>query len=231
MISIIIPVFNEAVFIEATLQHLQDLNEYSVEIIVVDGGSTDETVAIASRYAKIIRSGKGKGLQLNTAAKEAAGEILFFVHADMIVPVGALAAIHKHILIDGFDGGAFINIFSDYNNRIKSLGRIMNLRIRKREQSDRCIFYGDNGIFVRKRVFYQLKGFKEIPIMEDYDFSVRMKKSFKVGVIKEPKLILHPRRHVKDGFIRTRMKWILIKKLYLLGISPQKLEKWYGDIR
>jgi hypothetical protein len=62
-------------------------------------------------------------------------------------------------------------------------------------------------------------------------FSVRMKKSFKVGVIKEPKLILHPRRHVKDGFIRTRMKWILIKKLYLLGISPQKLAKWYGDIR
>jgi len=58
-----------------------------------------------------------------------------------------------------------------------------------------------------------------------------MKASCTVGVIKKPRLILHPRRHLKDGFIRTRLKWILIKKLYLLGISPQKLADWYKDIR
>ncbi len=83
MISIIIPTYNEADHIERTLQNLLTLKEQPIEILVADGGSTDDTIALASKYARVIYSGKGKGLQLNTAAKEAAGEILFFVHADM----------------------------------------------------------------------------------------------------------------------------------------------------
>lgn len=231
MISIIIPTYNEADHIERTLQDLLTLKEQPIEILVADGGSTDETVALAAKYARVIYSGKGKGMQLNTAAKEAEGDILFFVHADMHIPQGALTAITKQIHVNDYDGGGFLNVFSEHNEKIKRLGRIMNLRIRNSEQSDRCIFYGDNGIFVRKTVFERLNGFKEIPIMEDYDFSIRMKASCTVGVIKKPRLILHPRRHLKDGFIRTRLKWILIKKLYLLGISPQKLADWYKDIR
>ncbi|MEJ7830837.1 MAG: glycosyltransferase, partial [Segetibacter sp.] len=115
MISIIIPSYNEAAQIEATLQQLILLRERPFEIIVADGGSTDHTIAIASNYARVISSGKGKGLQLNTAAMHAAGEILFFVHADMHIPPGALMAISEHIHVKGYDGGGFINVFSKYN--------------------------------------------------------------------------------------------------------------------
>lgn len=108
----------------------------------------------------------------------------------------------------------------------------MNFRLfRIREQPDRCIFYGDNGIFVKKDAFDKLGGFKEIPIMEDYDFSIRMKKYFKVRQIKFPKLIVSSRRHLDAGFFKTRIQWILIKKLYLLSISPNSLARWYTHIR
>ncbi len=67
--------------------------------------------------------------------------------------------------------------------------------------------------------------------MEDYDFSIRMRARYKVCLVKEPKLIVNARRHVKDGFLRTRIKWMVIKRLYLLGFSPAKLNQWYNDIR
>lgn len=231
MISIVIPTYNEAQCIEQTLKKLFLLKEEAnIEIIVSDGGSTDNTIELSQPHALIIKSPKGKAVQLNTAARQANGNILFFVHADMTVPPGALKAIFKQIE-DGYDGGGFSNIFSSHNEKIKRLGRLLNLRIRNREQSDKNIFYGDNGIFVKKDIFEALGGFKEIPIMEDYDFSVRLRSKYQVKRIKEPKLILDSRRHIKDGFVRTRMKWILIKKLYLIGVSPERLASWYSDVR
>ncbi len=86
------------------------------------------------------------------------------------------------MLEEGFDGGGFANEFDAHNKKIKQLGTFLNLRFfRTREQSDRCIFYGDNGIFVKKAAFEKLGGFKEIPIMEDYDFSIRWKNILKLG--------------------------------------------------
>lgn len=231
MISIIIPTYNESEAIEKTLLQLTELTcTEDKEIIIADGGSTDNTIELAGKYARIVHSEKGKAKQLNAGALHSNGELLFFVHADMFVPDGALAAICNQIN-DGYDGGGFANKFDQYNDKIKLIGRILNLRIRNKEQSDRCIFYGDNGIFVRKKVFEELGGFTEIPIMEDYDFSIRMKKQFKVKQIKFPKLILSARRHTEAGFFKTRMQWILIRKLYKLGVSPFKLAKWYADVR
>ena len=79
--------------------------------------------------------------------------------------------------------------------------------------------------------FHELRGFKEIPVMEDYDFSIRMLAKYKVCMIKEPKLVIDARRHIKDRFLRTRIKWMLIKRLYLPGFPPTKLNQWYGDTR
>ena len=231
MISIIIPTYNESAVIEKTIRNLAELTcDEDKEIIIADGGSIDNTIEIASRYARIIKSEKGKAKQLNAGAAEANGELLFFVHADMYVPNGALAAILNQIE-EGFDGGGFANEFDQHNDKIKLIGRILNLRLRNKEQSDRCIFYGDNGIFVKRNVFEKLGGFKEIPIMEDYDFSIRMKKQFSVRQVKYPKLILSARRHAEAGFFKTRIQWILIRKLYKLGVSPFKLAKWYADVR
>jgi rSAM/selenodomain-associated transferase 2 len=232
MISIIIPTYNEESFIENTLRQLKTLkNEADFEIIVSDGESTDKTVQQAKPYAKIIHSPKGKAKQLNNAATYAKGDILFFVHADMFVPQGALKAIVEKINEQGFDGGGFSNIFSDHNKKIKMLGKIINLRLSNKTQAERKIFYGDNGIFVNKKVFQKIGGFKDVPIMEDYDFSNRILSKYKVCLITEPRIIVDARRHIQDGFLKTRIKWMLIKQLFLLGVSPKWLNEWYKDIR
>lgn len=232
MISIIIPTYNEEESIEETLIQLTAIHfPPGKEIIVADGGSKDHTTSIASKYAQVVRCKKGKAIQLNSGVERSKGDILFFAHADMSVPQSALTSIHNQIQ-NGFEGGGFANEFDTHNKQIKRLGTIMNFRLfNKQEQSDRCIFYGDNGIFVTRKAFNELGGFMDIPIMEDYDFSVRMKSKCKVKQIKEPKLVVSSRRHLRSGFLKTRFQWIMIKRLYQLGISPSLLAKWYGDVR
>ena len=88
-----------------------------------------------------------------------------------------MGGISRRIITDqGFDGGGFANVFDEYNDKIKSIGRWMNFRfINNREQSDKGIFYGDNGIFEKRSVLYILQGLKEIPIMDNYDFTKSMR--------------------------------------------------------
>jgi len=232
MISVIIPVKNEEQCIESTLKHIQNANCLAeLEIIVVDGGSQDKTCAISKPYAKVFKTQSGRAHQLNLGARHAQGDILFFAHADMIIPEKAFDQIQERIK-QGFDGGGFSNKFVKHNQWIKLLGRIMNLRLFSfKESSDKGIFFGDNGIFVKNAVFHKLKGFKNIPIMEDYDFSLKLKRHYNITHIKHPPLILSARRHEKSGFIKTRFQWIMIKRLYQLGISPDWLAKWYSDVR
>jgi rSAM/selenodomain-associated transferase 2 len=233
MISAIIVAYNEEERINYIIGELQK-QRFSgrYEIILADGNSTDKTVSLAEQMGiSIIHCRKGKACQMNDAAKAAKGDVLFFVHADMKLADTTFTAIQRQIDL-GFDGGGFSNEFDKYNVKIKSIGTLMNFRfINKKEQSDRGLFYGDNGIFVTKKVIETLKGFKEIPIMEDYDFSKRMRKRFKVIKIKEPPIVISARRHVKAGFFKTRFQWIAIRKLYKWGVSPKRLAKWYGNIR
>jgi len=233
MISAIIVAYNEEEHIRSIIGELrkqQFSGEY--EIILADGSSTDKTITLAEQEGiSIINCRKGKACQMNDAAKVARGDVLFFVHADMKLADNTLSVIQKQIDL-GFDGGGFANIFDECNDKIKNLGTWMNFRfINKREQSDKGIFYGDNGIFVKRSVIDALQGFKEIPIMEDYDFSKRMRQQFKVIKIKQPPIIISARRHIKVGFFKTRFQWIAIRKLYQWGVSPKMLAKWYGDIR
>ena len=233
MISVIILAFNEEAEIGRVIRDIQDLpSQNGHEIIVVDGGSTDATVSIAQGPAKVLVTAKGKARQMNEGANIANGDILFFVHADMYFPENALLAIEAHIYQEEMDAGAFANEFDQHNKKIKRLGIWLNFRwFDRREQSDRHIFYGDNGIFVKRGVFKALGGFKEIPIMEDYDFSIRLRARYKVNIIRAPKIIVSARRHQKAGFLKTRLQWIFIKKLYLLGVPPAWLARWYRDIR
>ena len=232
MISIIIPTLNEETTIQPTLENIE-LHAWKVqhEIIVVDGGSLDGTVNNAENYAIVVKSDKGKSVQLNKGAKEAKGDILFFVQADARIPGGALEAIELKIYSEEYDGGGFSNVFSEHNKKIKTIGRILNFRIITNDHHKNLVFFGDNGIFCKKEVFEKLGGFKLIPIMEDYDFSKRMRNQFRTVRILDPKLIMSPRRFVKNGFIRTRLQWIIIRRLYQLGFSPYFLVKLYKDVR
>ena len=232
MISIIIPTLDEEVIIESTLKNLRmHIRDTSHEIIVSDGGSRDKTVAIAEKFALVVKSEKGKAIQLNEGAKRASGDILFFVQADTTIPQGALKTIESKIYKQGYDGGGFSNVFSEHNKKIKTLGRVLNFKIFTNDHQGNLIFFGDNGIFCKREVFDRLGSFKLIPIMEDYDFSKRMRDRFKAVRILDPKLIISPRRFVKNGFVRTRLQWIIIRRLYQIGISPYFLVKLYKDVR
>ena len=232
MISIIIPTYNEAQCLEANLQSARRLrHETAMELIVSDGGSDDGTVAIARRHARVIEGPKGRALQLNAGARLARGNVLFFVHAHVTIPPGALRLIGEKIHDEGYDGGGFSNVFSRHNGRIKTLGRVLNLRVADNDRPDNTVFFGDNGIFVRRQVFDALGGFRALPIMEDYDFSMRLREGFRVVRICDPKLVVSPRRHVRAGFVKTRLQWIVVKRLYRLGVPPTVLARWYGDVR
>ena len=231
MISIIIPVINEAGFIENMLQSLLMLrDEANFEILIADGGSSDATIQIASQHARIVKSPAGRAIQQNTAARQASGDIFFFAQAHMTIPKGTLRTIQKTITRDNYDGGGFSNLFSGHNEKIKRLGRILNFRFFDNDHGENTIFFGDNGIFVRKTVFEAMGGFREIPIMEDYDFSQRLRENYRVKRILQPRLLISPRRHLENGFLKTRLQWILIKKLYLLGVSPERLNRWYRRV-
>ncbi len=232
MISVIIVAYNEEDWINSIIDELEKQVYPDFEILLADGGSTDHTVDLAEqRGIQIVSCRKGKSRQMNDAAQKAKGDILFFVHADMTLPNNILTVIQQHIY-EGADGGGFANVFDEHNEKIKRIGNWMNFRFfDKREQSDKGIFYGDNGIFVKKIVFESLGGFKEIPIMEDYDFSNRMRQIFKVVKIKKPFITVSARRHSKAGFWKTRFQWVLIRTLYKWGLPPHLLVKWYKEIR
>lgn len=231
-ISIIIPTLNEEACIEATVRSaLERKEEGDLEIIVADGGSEDRTAEIASRLVRVLACPRGRARQLNAAAQQATGDILFFVHADMQLPPGALTRIREMVRDEGYDGGGFSNVFSHHNQTIKRWGRILNLRLRSNDHAGNRIFFGDNGIFATRRAFQALGGFKDIPIMEDYDFSRRLGERFHSVRILEPRLIVSPRRHRKCGFVRTRLRWILIKRLFQLGVAPGHLSRFYPNVR
>lgn len=232
MISLIVISLNEEGVIESTLKQLLSLkHEAAIELLLVDGGSSDRTVEIGSRYATVIHSERGRAKQLNCGATRAKGDILFFVHSDMFVPFGALSAINACIE-QGYEGGGFSNQFDRHNRRIKTLGRLLNLRLFGSEHTQRRkLFFGDNGIFVRRDIFEMLGGFKSIPIMEDYDFALRLRGRGRVTWISKPVLTVSSRRHEKEGFLKTRAQWIAIKLLYRLGVSPFYLTRLYPDSR
>jgi rSAM/selenodomain-associated transferase 2 len=231
VVSVIVIAFNEAKIIEATLQQLDELkNESSMELIVVDGGSVDATVELSKRYARVLSASKGKANQLNTGAMNSNGDILFFVHADVIVPKGAIKKI-VGCIYGGYDGGGISNTFDHHNEKIKRLGRLLNLRIWNNDHERNLTFFGDNGIFVKKSIFETIGGFRNIPIMEDYDFSTRLRRSFKAIRIKDPLLVVSARRHEKAGFVKTRIQWVFIKWLYRFRFSPKLLARWYSDVR
>ena len=223
MISVIIPVLNEAKILDKTLSQLQSELE-GHELIVVDGGSTDDSIRIAEKYGRVISSERGRAVQLNAGAKAAKGDILIFLHADVWLEKGAFKAVES-ALISGYIGGGFLQKIDGKS----LLYRIIEFCANSRGKLLK-VFYGDSGIFLRRTDFQRIGGFSNVPIMEEIDFSRGLRKAGKTTMVK-PYIHISARRWEKNGIVRTTVKNWLITTLYFMGFSLDKLEKLYRNVR
>ena len=224
MVSIIVPVLNEEKNIVSFLKKINSLSG-NKEIIVVDGYSKDKTADLAGKFAKVIFSKSGRAVQMNEGAKAAEGDILWFVHSDSLVDANSIDYIDQAIK-EGNIGGGFSIYFYDYNNLfMKYISKTSNIRGRKFG-----MLYGDQGIFVKKDVFNKIGGYPEIEIMEDIEFSLKLKKYGKIKLLKCP-IGTSARRFKKGGQLRTHLLMHKIRILYFLGVKPYKLNKLYREAR
>lgn len=210
-ISIIIPVYNEASTINKLIDNLEQFKDHC-EIIFVDGGSKDKTCKIIEEKHRLVYSPqKGRCHQMNYGASLANGEILLFLHADSLLPKDALHQIQEIILKD-YKVACFKIRFQSRSILMKICGFMSNVRVKLRN-----IAFGDQGIFISRRYFYELGGFPEIPIMEDYQLSMNIKaKGDKIALAKA-KIETSERRFVENGRIRTMIRMQRLQHMYRNG--------------
>ncbi len=219
-LSVIIPVLNEAETIAQTLQHLQ---APAVEIILVDGGSSDPTVAIAKeRGAKVILSAEpGRAIQMNTGAKYATAETLLFLHADTELPKNYRQLVQETLAKPKTVAGAFQLKIKGQNPLLRLIEKGVNARSRFLQMP-----YGDQGIFLKKETFENIGGFPLLPIMEDFQLVLTLKKQGSVRLAAGP-VLTSARRWEKLGVIKTTLINQRVIIGYFLGISPKQLKQWY----
>lgn len=224
MISIVIPVLNEASAIGATLEHVLNLRG-DYEVIVVDGGSADETAAIASRYTPVLSGPRGRACQMNFGAQHARGDVLLFLHADTRLPEDAIASVEQALANPEVVGGRFKVKLSNPGFVYHLIAFMINLR-------DRLFrgFTGDQAVFVRVDIFNTLGGYFEAPLMEDLDFGHRLARAGKV--VRVPlSVTTSSRRWERDGVLKTILLMWTLRLLFVLGFPPSFLKKFYGETR
>jgi rSAM/selenodomain-associated transferase 2 len=222
--SIIIPVLHEADRINSLIEHIHSQGfEGGYEIIVVDGDPQGGTIkVIRDKQVIPIVAEKSRARQMNAGAAIARGEILIFLHADTGLPPGALKKVSKVLKNGKYVGGAFgLGIDSD-RLFLKYIAARASLRSRLNR-----IPYGDQAIYIRKNYFDKIGRFKEIPLMEDVELMRRIKKRGDKIFILRDRVKTSARRWEKEGIFYTTLKNQVLISLYYLGVSPDKLAKYY----
>lgn len=222
-ISLIIPIYNESKTIAPMLSQL-DAIPGDWEILFADGGSSDDTLhQIGSRYT-VLNCPKGRANQMNFAAEAAAADVLWFVHCDSVLPEDAHAQI-ENAIARGAKWGCF-HIGFDYDGPFMGCNTYFSNR-----RARRGIAFGDQGIWVRKDLFARMGGFPDLPIMEDYEFSRRMKAAG-IPITQLPGRIITSGRRYRGGFpLITMWKMFWLRCLYRSGVDIHEIARRYRDIR
>jgi rSAM/selenodomain-associated transferase 2 len=222
MLSIIIPVLNEASNLRRLLPSLPQTCP-GAEVIVVDGGSSDETLDVLQRFlvARLVASPRGRARQMNAGAREARGEILLFLHADSLLPDGAGEMIQAALADPQIVGGRFDVRLDSPRPIFRVIAFLMNLRSRLTR-----IATGDQALFVRRTIFGTMGGYLEIPLMEDVEFTKRLKRHGKIACLRLS-VTASARKWEREGVLRTAILMWTLRLLYFLGASPAQLHRFY----
>jgi rSAM/selenodomain-associated transferase 2 len=233
-ISVIIPTLNEERTVMATLAHTAALG--FDELIVVDGGSLDQTLLLVESYRlstqhsalspiQLVSAPCGRARQMNEGAKASRGEVLLFLHADTQLPDDAKTRIDMALADRWIVGGRFDVRFDRPSMWGTIISRMMNWRSRLSGLAT-----GDQALFVRRSIFEQMRGFADMPLMEDIEFSRRLKQNGATAALTAT-VITSFRRWEQHGPLRTILRMWTLRFLYWVGVSPSHLAQWYNAVR
>jgi rSAM/selenodomain-associated transferase 2 len=226
VISVIVPALNEADGIVETLQSLQDMHARGLEIIVADGGSIDNTVALCTPLAdRVIIAATGRARQMQAGAALARGSVLWFLHADSRAPRESDRIITSVLESGDYHWGRFDVRFLQAGPLLRVVAIFMNLRSRLTR-----IATGDQGIFVTRELFERVNGYPQIPLMEDIALSRRLKQHSRPASLHD-KLITSARRWQTQGTLRTILIMWSLRLAYFLGVPPARLAQFYKPHR
>lgn len=220
-LSVIIPALNEEVRIASAVASAFTAD--ADEVIVVDGGSADNTSARAiASGARVIRSARGRGTQLHAGALAATGEVLFFMHADSLLPSVSKREILE--LLDESNAGYFRLRFDDSSWSVRLVAWAANLR-----SSLLSLPYGDQALFLRRSLYESLGGFRSYPFLEDLDFVRRLRR---IGTLRRmSSCVTVSARRLRKPFplapILVSARNVAIALLFMFGASPERLIKLY----
>jgi rSAM/selenodomain-associated transferase 2 len=191
--------------------------------VVVDGGSRDGTIEIARRVPDVtaLVSARGRAAQMNAGARAARGRVLLFLHADTWLPDGALAAVRDALADPAVASGRFDVRFDSSRPVLSMIAFFMNLRSRWSGIST-----GDQAIFVRRDIFDGLGGFAAIPLMEDIELTRRLKRRGRVAALRA-RVTTAARKWEREGALRTMALMWALRLLYVCGVPPARLHRWY----
>jgi len=222
MLSIVIPALNEAANLERLLPELARTCP-GAEVIVADGGSTDGTADIVRRFpfVTLIVAEHGRARQMNAGAALANGRVLLFLHADTMLPPNAQRAVLDAVCAPGVAGGRFDVRFDNPRPIFRLIATMMNVRSRLSG-----IATGDQAIFVRREVYDAVGGFPDVPLMEDVEFSRRLKRQGSLAYL-GIRVTTSARKWDREGVGRTILLMWTLRFLYCAGVQPAHLHRWY----
>lgn len=221
-LSVIIPTLNEASALPGLLEDLHQLGEPRCEVLVADAGSSDHTVSAAlAHQARIVPGPRGRARQLNAGARSARGAWLLFLHADSRVGPEARAAI-RDVLAGTRPAEAAVFRFSiDLPAPWRGL-------IETGQAIREALFglaYGDQGLLIRREVFWAVGGYPDLPLMEDVAMVRRLRGRCRLVRLPAP-VLTSGRRYRQRGILRTWLTHAVLISLYGVGVSPVRLARW-----